>query len=302
MSVISLDAARRSANRAKNENGELVALHPRKERVIAVTGGKGGVGKSTIAVNLAVAYAERGAQTLAVDADFGMADLNLLLGVAPAKNLQDVIGGTSIEDALVSCHGISLLPAANGSYSLESMSDKARRKAFRAIETLSANFNTLIIDVAAGIGANQTEFAGAAADVMIVVTPEALSLADAYACLKVLFLRQGLRRAYVVANRVRNKQEGEEVFSRLQSLVSRFLDLELIQLPCIPYDARFNGAAAAGVPVIKAYPDSPAARAIRAVSRKLDAVAIPDTRTKATYSFWRELLAVESLQNAEVAK
>ncbi|MBL4635582.1 MAG: P-loop NTPase [Kofleriaceae bacterium] len=303
MSITTINPSKRAAGASTpSRGGDLVALYPRRERVIAVTGGKGGVGKSTIAVNLAVAYADRGAKTLAVDADFGMADLNLLLGVAPQKNLLDVIGGTRIEDALVSCHGISLLPAANGSYSLESMSDKMRHRAFHAIESLSADFDTLIIDVAAGIGANQTEFAGAAADVVVIVTPEALSLADAYACLKVLFLRQGLRRAYVVPNRVRNKQEGEEVFSRLQSLVSRFLDLELVCLPSVPIDARFNSAAAAGIPVVKAYPDSSAARAIRGIARKLDAVAVPDSRAQATGSFWRELLAMESPEQRKAQK
>ncbi len=270
--------------------GEVVPLHPRRERVIAVTGGKGGVGKSTLAVNLAVAYANRGAKTLAVDADFGMADLNLLLGVAPEKNLLDVIEGASVNEALVSCHGISLLPAANGSYSLESMNEQKRKRAFGAIEGLSSEFDTLIIDVAAGIGANQTEFAGAASDVLIVVTPEALSLADAYACLKVLSLRQGLKRAYVVPNRVRNQREGEEVFSRLQSLVSRFLEMDLVCLPSIPFDGRLGDAAAAGIPLVKAYPDSPAARAIRQLTRRLDAIAIPDTRESMTRSFWRDVL------------
>tara|TARA_R110002096_G_scaffold143328_4_gene299325 strand:- start:118426 stop:119286 length:861 start_codon:yes stop_codon:yes gene_type:complete len=271
--------------------GDVIALHPRRNRVIAITGGKGGVGKSTIAVNLAVTYAARGSETLAVDADFGMADLNLLLGVAPKKNLLDIINGSSVDEALVKCHGISLLPALNGSFALESMSESRRRVAFNAIESLNSRFETLIIDVAAGLGANQTEFAGAASDVLIVATPEALSLADAYACLKVLALRQGVKRAYIVPNRVRSEAEGEEVFARLQSLVSRFLDLKLVALPAIPYDPRVNESGATGVPLVRAYPDSPAARAIRSVARHLDTVAVPDTRTNATRSFWKGILA-----------
>ncbi|MCP4448125.1 MAG: MinD/ParA family protein [Myxococcales bacterium] len=276
---------------AEDSGGDIIALHPRRERVIALTGGKGGVGKSTIAVNLAVTYAARGAETLAVDADLGMADLNLLLGVAPKKNLLDIINGAKVDEALVSCHGISLLPALNGSFALESMSESRRRAAFDAIESLSSRFETLVIDVAAGLGANQTEFAGAASEVLIVATSEALSLADAYACLKVLALRQGIKTAYIVPNRVRSEAEGEEVFSRLQSLVARFLDLELICLPAIPYDRRVNESGATGVPLVRAYPDSPAARAIRLLARRLDTVAVPDTRGNATRSFWKGILA-----------
>lgn len=278
-----------SSNAAKQ--GQLIALHPKRDRVIAVTGGKGGVGKSTLAVNLAVAYADRGAKTLAVDADFGMADLNLLLGVAPDRNLLDVIHGADIDEALVTCHGISLLPALNGSFSLDSMSADHRRSAFQAIDKLSSRFDTLIIDIAAGLGPNQIEFAGAAAEVLVVVTPEALSLADAYACLKVLSLRQGLQQAYVVPNRVRSDNEANEVFVRLQSLVSRFLDLELIMLPFVPLDHRVAASGGTGVPLVKACPDSPAARAIRKLSRRLDALAVPDGRTDATQTFWKGLLA-----------
>ena len=96
-------------------------------RSIAVTGGKGGVGKSTIALNLAIAYSQLGARTLMVDTDLGMADLNLLLGVAPQKSLLDALGGTPIEEVLVSAHGIQLLPALNGSYLLSTIGPTAQR-------------------------------------------------------------------------------------------------------------------------------------------------------------------------------
>lgn len=271
--------------------GELIELHPRRDRAIAVTGGKGGIGKSTLAVNLAVCYADRGAKTLAVDADFGMADLNLLLGVAPERSLLDVLDGATVEDVLVRCHGISLLPALNGCFSLEMMAESDRQVAFEAIETLSSKFDTLVIDVAAGIGASQSEFAAAASDVVVIVTPEALSLADAYACLKVLSRRQGVARAYVVPNRVRNANEAAEVFARLQSLVGRFLDMSLICLPYIPQDSTVHEAAAIGVPLVKSYPDCPAARAIRKLARRLDAVALPDERQRVARTFWRGILA-----------
>jgi flagellar biosynthesis protein FlhG len=263
---------------------------PRRERAIAVTGGKGGVGKSTVALNLAMAYAQRGARTLMVDTDLGMADLNLLLGVAPGKSMLDVLDGAPIEEALVSAHGIHLLPALNGSYLLETMGPAGRRRVFAAIDSLSHQFDTLVIDVAAGIGANQVAFAGAVTETIIVINPEPLSMADAYACLKALSREQGLRHAYVVPNRVASRVQADELVQRLSLLVSRFLDVELLALPAIPADSSVSEAAEHGVPLMVYRPDAPAARAIRAISRTLDTLALPDERDGVARLFWKKTL------------
>src|SRR5471030_1619748 len=122
-----------------------------QRRAIAVTGGKGGIGKSTLAVNLAVAYAQAGARTLMVDTDLGMADLNLLLGVAPDKSMLDALGGAPIEDVLVSAHGIQLLPALNGSYLLSTLGPAGLRRVLDLVESLASRFDSLVVDVAAGI-------------------------------------------------------------------------------------------------------------------------------------------------------
>jgi flagellar biosynthesis protein FlhG len=240
---------------------------------LSVTGGKGGVGKSTLAINLAVAYARRGSRTLALDGDLGMADLNLLLGLAPARSLLDVLGGGAIEEVLIAAHGIHLLPALNGSYRLANLDSQARAKLFTAIGALSERFDTLVVDTAAGIGESTVALAGAAADVVVVATPEPLSLADAYACLKVLATRQGLSRALVLPNAVRSPTEGEEVLAKLSALVSRFLGISIVPLPAVPQDPNCSLAAAAGVPLLLHSPDSPASRAIRRVAQRIDALA-----------------------------
>jgi flagellar biosynthesis protein FlhG len=263
---------------------------PRRERAIAVTGGKGGVGKSTIAVGLAAAYARAGARTLMVDADLGMADLNLLLGVAPSRSLLDALDGSPIEDIVVNAHGISLLPALNGSYALAMMGAGARRRTIELIEQIAGRFDTIVLDIAAGIGANQAAFTAAASDTVVVVNPEPLSMADAYACLKVLAGHHGVRHAYVVPNRVASPNQAEDIVGRLTDLVTRFLDVQLTALPPVPADPAVSEAAHLGVPLLCHRPDAPAARGIVRVARALDAIATPDARGDAARTFWRRHL------------
>jgi flagellar biosynthesis protein FlhG len=248
---------------------------------IAVTGGKGGIGKSTIALNLAVAYAQAGARTLMLDTDLGMADLNLLLGVAPEKSMLDALGGSPIEEVLVKAHGIELLPALNGSYLLSTMGPAGLRRVIELVESLASKFDTLVVDIAAGIGQSQTTFASATSDVLVVVNPEPLSIADAYACLKVLSTEQQVKHAYLVPNRVSSRAHADELTARLGALVNRFLDIEITMLPPIPADPAVGEAAQVGVPLVVHAPDSPAARAIRQLMKALGSLA----RQPATW--WR---------------
>jgi flagellar biosynthesis protein FlhG len=242
-------------------------------RAVAVTGGKGGIGKSTLSVNLAVAYAQAGAKTLLVDTDLGMADLNLLLGVAPEKNVLDALGGASVIDVLVETHGINLLPALNGSNVLANLGPGGLRRILELVESLAPKFDSLVIDVAAGISSAQTTFAGATSNVVVVVNPEPLSIADAYACLKVLATEQGVTHAHIVPNRVLSRAHADEVTARLTALVNRFLDLDVTVLPPIPSDPAVAEAAAIGVPLLVHSPDAPAARAIRSVAKTLGQLA-----------------------------
>jgi len=242
-------------------------------RAVAVSGGKGGVGKSTIALNLAIAYSQLGARTLMVDTDLGMADLNLLLGVAPEKSMLDALSGTPVDEVLVSAHGIQLLPALNGSYLLSTIGPSAQRRVLDLVSSLSERFDCLVIDIAAGIGQAQTTFASATSDAIVVVNPEPLSMADAYACLKTLATQQDVRHAYVLPNRVTSRAQANELTARLGALVARFLELEITALPPIPADPQVAESAQYGVPLMIHAPDAPAARAIRQLPRVLSSLA-----------------------------
>ncbi len=242
-------------------------------RRIAIGGGKGGVGKSTVAVNLAVAYAQAGCKTLVVDSDLGMADLNLLLGIAPERSVLDLLGGTPVDEVIVAAHGIDLLPAVNGSYLLATLGPAGHRRILDIVASVAARYDAMIVDVAAGIGQMQSTFAAATPDTIVVVNPEPLSMADAYASLKVLATEHRVRHAYVVPNRVVSRAQADELTTRLGALVSRFLDLKITALPPIPADPAVSEAATIGVPLLVHAPDSPAARAIRQLTRALGPLA-----------------------------
>lgn len=259
-------------------------------RVIAVTGGKGGVGKSSMAANLATYYATRGSQVLLLDADLGMADMNLLLGVAPEKSLLDVLDGEPAERVLVEAHGLHLLPACNASTRLANIDEAERQVLLTQVDALSDRFDTLIVDCAAGIGQNSVAFAAAAADIVVVVSPDPTSLADAYACIKVLHKEYQVQRLCLLPNGMRTPTEGQTVVHKLMSLANRFLDVALVPLPSVPFDPHVRAAGAAGIPFVLSAPDGPAARAMAQVCRQLDRSSGEDDRAGAIRLFWKRAL------------
>lgn len=263
--------------------------------VIAVTSGKGGVGKTNISVNLAVALGAKGARVLTIDADLGLANMDIVMGLAPSYTVAELVrGDASIDDVLVQGPpGVWLLPGASGRYDLANLDDLQRHELFNAVDSLDDRFDIVVVDTGAGVGSNAIGFAAAAKDIVVVVTPEPTSVADGYGMLKVLCTRCAVRRVKVLTNMVTGDAEGEQVFRRLANLSARFLNISLDHLGSVPRDAAMGRAVMRGEPVLLAYPKSRASLAIENIAQTLLEADERDERQGAMRLFWRRLLRQE---------
>lgn len=247
-------------------------------QVIAVTGGKGGVGKSTISANLAISMAQAGRKVMLLDADLGLANLDVLLGLSPKHHLGHVIAGqVDLADVFIpGPAGIQLVPASNGLEEMAELSEAENIGLIRAFSELDSEVDTLIIDTAAGLGKSVINFARAAREVLLVVCDEPASITDAYATVKVLSSRYKVDRFHVVANRARTALAGRELFNKLVRVTDRFLDVHLEYLGTVPEDDQLQRAVQMQRAVVDAYPRSKSAQSIKTIARKVDAMPRPD--------------------------
>jgi len=246
-------------------------LATRAPRVIAITSGKGGVGKTNMAVNLALVYAARGRRVLLVDADLGLANVDILLDRRPRHSLADVMTGERpLSDVLMpTALGVTVLPGASGLQSVADASTTERQRLVNAIEGLGDAFDTIIVDTAAGISSHTLFFAAAAHDIVVVTTPEPTALTDAYATIKVLSKRYGVQRVHLLLNQASDEMSANDLFVRLSSLTARFLPVVVDYVGRVPSDPKVPEAVRARRPFLTTAPNSPAARAIRKVGDAL---------------------------------
>ena len=255
---------------AAQKAGIKAAARPSPVQVIAVSGGKGGVGKTSVSINLAAALAAQGKRVLVFDGDLGLANVDVLLGLTPQHTLEHVLDGRcTLEEAVVETPaGFSVIPAASGVARMASLSTAEHLGLVQAFSHLTSGIDVLIVDTAAGIADSVRQFCQAAQHVLVVVRDEPASLTDAYALIKVLHRTHGVRRFQILASMSSEPGAGEQLFRKLERVTSRFLDAVLEYAGEIPDDPLVRAAIRAQRCVVQAYPSAPAARAFGNLARR----------------------------------
>lgn len=264
----------------------MVERKARCARVIAVTSGKGGVGKSNITANLGICLAQLGARPGILDGDLGLANISILLGMSPRHDLSDVITGRRrmAEIGTPGPAGLLLFAGGSGLYDIANLTGQQLQRLLKSVDELEALCDLLLVDTGAGLNEAVIRLVLSAAEVLLVTTPEPPALADAYGMIKVIAQRSPGARVHVVINMVRRPGDGERVFASLSQTAARFLDFDLYLLGEVPFDPAVQRAVLEQTPVVLTYPHAAASRAVEGVARVLLGFQAP------TAGGWRGLL------------
>ena len=241
-------------------------------RSIAIASGKGGVGKTNTALNLALALSRGKRKVLLVDGDLGLANIDVLLGLTPRHTLEHVIDGRlDIMDVMVDGpFGLKILPSASGIGEMSELSREKQDVLFRGLRQLDEEMDYLIIDTGAGISSNVLRFSATAGEVVVVVNAEPTSLTDAFALMKLLSVKYQVSHFHLIANSVASEKEGGRVFLRLKQACNQFLSVRLDFLGAVPTDKHVRLAVRQQKALLELYPNSPAGMALRRIAVKLD--------------------------------
>lgn len=261
----------REIMRSRNENNSGNS----KTRVIAVSSGKGGVGKTNMSINIAIAYAQLGKKVLVMDADLGLANVNVAMGIIPKYNLYHLIRQKKqMKDIIINTDfGIQIVAGASGFSKIANLSDEEREHFIEEISTMDA-VDIIIIDTSAGVSSNVLDFIAAADDAVIVTTPEPTAITDAYGIIKIIAteidnMNLGIK---LIVNRVKSVTEGKRVSERVINIASQFLNLKVDYLGYVYDDPQVSQAILKQKPFIIVDPDSKASICIKHIVSRLEKV------------------------------
>lgn len=256
---------------SEDKSGNTLRERATGPRIIAVTSGKGGVGKTNAVANLAVSLAELGKKVVVLDADFGLANIDVLLGLTPRFNLGHVLFGnkTLTEIMIQGPNGIRIIPASSGLQRLAELTAEQRDYLVESFADLHADTDYLLIDTAAGISRNVIHFLVSAQEVIVVSAPEPTAIVDGYAVIKIILKEDPAKPVQVIINSVQRDEEAREVFGQINSVVRRFLGRDVHYLGHIERDPHVTQAVRAQVLVAHQFPDAPASRCFRHIARTI---------------------------------
>jgi flagellar biosynthesis protein FlhG len=257
-------------------------------RVFAVTSGKGGVGKTHTVANLAAALARKQQKVLLMDADLGLANLDLFLGVKPRYTLADFFAGyMSLAEIIVTTPlGVSLLPGGSGIQEVTALTDAQKIAFITELDALTQDIDVVLVDTGSGISDTVTYFTTAAQEIIVVVTPDPSSMTDAYALPKVLASKHQEKRFWVLANTVEGELGALRLYDTLSRTALRFLNISLDFLGWIPWDQELRRAASNGQILSSNSTGSPSARAFSTIAARLLQHAAEESRIKGNMQFF----------------
>jgi flagellar biosynthesis protein FlhG len=270
----------------------LLKAPPLPLRTLTVSSGKGGVGKTSVVVNLGLALARLGRKVMIIDADLGLANVDVVLGLNPAYTIGDVLSGhKTIQEVLVEGPGgMQILPAASGVSELSNLSSDDKLMILQELDTFETMADLVLIDTSAGISDTVLYFNLAAQDRLIVVTGEPTSLTDAYALIKVLYTQHQERRFKLVVNNVKNEAEAKSVFRKLSMAADHFLGgLSIDYMGFIPSDPSVSRAVIQQRALMEAFPGSPAAKSIEQLAKNFLRTPVDQAGGNIKF-FWRRLV------------
>jgi flagellar biosynthesis protein FlhG len=240
-------------------------------RVIGVTSGKGGVGKTTLTVNLAIQFARMGKKVAIFDADLGLANVHILMGVKPKLNLRHMIEDNfSLEDCLTQGpEGVQIISGGQGVREMANLTAEQRRRILREMDRLEREVDILLIDTGAGISENVLRFATFADEVVVVTSPNIAAAADAYSIIKILLEMEPNAKVGVIPNMVQNIYHSKNVFNRISAAARKYLNYDLGDLGCVVTDPRVESSCQARTPLMIEHPNSEAAKCIRAIAETI---------------------------------
>ena len=250
---------------------DLVRRRQTQTRIIAIGSGKGGVGKTSTSVNLGIALAQQGKRVILFDADLGLANVEVLLGLNSLYNLGSVIKGErEMKEILVQGPGgIRVVPGSSGYSQIADMGANARERLLGGLESLQGEADFLLIDTMAGIGQNSVAFAAAAHEILLVTTPEPSAIVDAYALVKTISQMRRNAVFHTVVNMAMNESQALAVSQKLSHVTQQYLGRPLPYLGCIPRDPHVSHGVMQTTPFILRYPDAPASRSVRALAVRI---------------------------------